>query len=52
MGAQEQCDHIVGFSEGIDEAWLTRDSDRDKSYVDLAFKFCPMCGAELEQRTV
>ena len=42
------CDHIIGYEEGVDEAWLCRASGgfshSSEEYDDIRFKVCPLCG--------
>ena len=40
-----ECNHIVSYSEGVDESWLDyADDDRDGRHVEIKFKYCPLCG--------
>ena len=45
-----ECDHIIGFSEGVDEAWLTEESrkEKDKGLIEQYFNYCPKCGEKLD----
>lgn len=46
----KKCNHIIAYSEGINEAWLEY-ADRpigDRIInIDTVFNFCPLCGEKL-----
>lgn len=45
-----ECNHIIGYSEGVYEAWLDyADKPIDKICSEIVFKFCPLCGKELDK---
>jgi len=46
MGADEHCDHVTGVYGGFEELTLVRASSGLAN--DIKFRYCPMCGAELE----
>ena len=43
-----ECDHIVGSDELIEGDWLLFKSD-ERTKIDRAFSYCPLCGASLER---
>lgn len=47
---EENCEHIYGHEEGVDEAWLVFDKGRkiDDDGVNIIFKYCPRCGMRLQ----
>ena len=45
---KKQCNHIISYSKGIDESWLDySDEEITKYYVEVEFKYCPLCGEEI-----
>ena len=45
---KKACNHIVSYSEGVDEAWLNySDKPSTKHYVEIEFNYCPLCGEEI-----
>lgn len=43
------CNHIIGYSEGVDEAWLVyADAPDNWCYKTEVFKYCPRCGIEIK----
>jgi len=52
--AKEPCNHIIGYEEGVYEAWLCyadRGFNHDPPYDgdDVRFNFCPLCGVKLHE---
>jgi len=48
---EEKCDHVVGIypdDDGIIEKIKESDNRLAKACIDFAFKFCPLCGVEIE----
>ena len=52
-----ECNHAIGYWEGVDEArlidkrtskYLWEDVLRSPEWPNEVFKFCPRCGAPLE----
>jgi len=45
------CNHIISFSEGVDEAWVDYANKMpDAIYVEIVFNYCPICGEEIKQK--
>lgn len=49
----KKCNHIIGYEEGVDEAWLCYADCGFHHKVpqdgeDIRFKFCPLCGEKLQ----
>jgi hypothetical protein len=48
---QLHCDHIIGiFADGYGTVAQTKDSYKLKKLGGLAWTFCPICGARLEDK--
>ena len=45
VNKEVKCDHVVSYSEGVDESWLNyKSSSVDYCYVEIVFNYCPICG--------
>jgi hypothetical protein len=44
---ESPCDHVIGYAEGVDEAWLEYASKGFSGFVEIKFPYCPLCGAKL-----
>ena len=46
------CNHTLGYAEGVDESWLVHKNSsmksRDITWVEVWFDYCPMCGERLD----
>lgn len=47
---KDECDHIIGYDEGVYENWLCTKSNGEKvrhDYFGIKFTYCPLCGVRL-----